>query len=64
MRYRVNIIIHRAYEVEANSTNEAIDYGFEAFENDKAIIGNTYGELYCLDTLDEGGNIVDEHYYY
>ncbi len=64
MIYNVNIIVHYSYEVEADSLGSAEDKGLAAFYNDETVCGDVYGELYCIDSIDETGNVTDTTYYY
>lgn len=64
MTYRVDIVVHYSYDVEANSLGEAEDKGYRAHYGNETLVGDSYGELFCIDSLDEDGNILDENYYY
>lgn len=64
MKYRIDMIVHYTYDIEASSLEEAEDKGFAAFSEDESVSNDAYGDLYCISGRDENGNLVEEQCYF
>ena len=63
MIYNVEFIARFAYTVNADNIEDAENAGYKALENDPNV-GEIYAELYCIDTENENGEIIDTEYFY
>lgn len=63
MIYNVEFIARFAYTVNADNIGDAENAGYKALENDPNV-GEIYAELYCIDTENENGAIIDTKYFY
>lgn len=65
MVYKVDVIVHYYYEVEADSLDEAEEKGIEEFYKDDKLANGVFGpELYHIESTDKDGNVVVDQCYF